>query len=97
MENHKSWNKFMKTHEEEWGKIKRKLGDDYYPDEERKIFRFLGQNLNNVKLVVFGKEPYNKDATGRAFEVANVNGWLDKTKHTSLQNIFKALYYNKTK
>ena len=33
-------------------------------------------------------------ATGRSFEVANVNDWQQKFKQSSLRNILKTIYYN---
>lgn len=70
------------------------------------VFRFLNFNLNNLKCVILGMDPYpstyekdGKDipvATGRAFEVASVNKWSDHYRQTSLAVIFKTLYYYKS-
>ena len=69
------------------------------------VFRFLQCNLNNAKCIILGMDPYsstyiNNDietpvATGRAFEVGNIEKWTDGTKNTSLTNIFKSLMYLK--
>lgn len=69
------------------------------------VFRFMNSNLNNVKCVILGMDPYPstyiKDgqrlpvATGRSFEVANIESFIDKYKQQSLANIFKALCYYK--
>lgn len=72
------------------------------------VFRFLKCDLEKTKCIILGMDPYsttyiNGDklepvATGRAFEVANIEKWTDGTKNVSLTNIFKALInlkYNK--
>ena len=72
----------------------------YYPIEFHEIFRFMQNDVSEIKFVIIGQDPYpttNKegapDATGRAFEVRGAN-WDDKGLNRSLQNILKALYYN---
>lgn len=70
------------------------------------VFRFLNFDLDKLKCIILGMDPYpstytldGKDipvATGRAFEVANVNKWTDHYRQTSLAVIFKTLYYFKT-
>ena len=69
--------------------------------EKEKVFRFLNCNVSNAKCVILGMDPYFTTyvkesktipvATGRAFEVGNIDYWTDKYKQTSLSNIFKAL------
>ena len=80
-------------------------GQNFTPDKD-KVFRFMENDLTNLKAVILGMDPYNstyekngkvlKVATGRAFEVANVENWTDKYKQMSLINIFKAIAYIKT-
>lgn len=77
----------------------------YYPAPEN-VLRFLNNDLNNVKYVIVGMEPYPSSfirdgkeipvATGRSFEVANVESWQQKFKQSSLRNILKTIYYNET-
>lgn len=69
------------------------------------VFRFLNTDLKNIKCVILGMDPYKstyiKDgierpvATGRAFEVENVDRFMDKYKEKSLATIFKSLCYYK--
>ena len=79
-------------------------GKNFTPDND-KVFRFFSCNLDNIKVVILGMDPYNstyikngevhKVATGRAFEVANIENFTDSYRQTSLANIFKALAYIK--
>ena len=72
---------------------------------KKNVFRFMNCNLRNIKCVILGMDPYPSTylyngkelpvATGRAFEVANINKFTDKYKQQSLTNIFKALCYYK--
>lgn len=69
------------------------------------VFRFFNCDLSNAKYIVLGMDPYpstfKKDgktlpvATGRAFEVMNIDRWTDKYRQVSLAMIFKALCYYK--
>lgn len=78
---------------------------DYFPSKEN-IFRFAQTDRSNVKVILVGMEPYpstyEKDgkifpvATGRSFEIANVDDWKQKFKQSSLRNILKTIYYNET-
>ena len=77
---------------------------DICPTKEN-VFRFLNSNFNDIKCIILGMDPYpstyNKNdkifpvATGRAFEVANIDYFTDKYKQVSLANIFKALFVYK--
>ena len=105
---HSSWNDFMTEKiisilniiEE---KIENK---PYYPNKEN-VLRFLNTDLNNIKYIIVGMEPYpsynNIDncpqATGRSFEVSEIlnKDWNYKIKQSSLRNILKSIYYNETK
>lgn len=105
MEYHKSWEKFVKSsvHFSEMLHFVETI-EDICPLKD-KVFRFLNCDLDNVKCIILGMDPYPstyvKDgkilpvATGRAFEVANVDKFTDKYKQQSLSNIFKALCYYK--
>ena len=72
-------------------------GYAYFPKKD-KIMRFLSLDLQNIKCIILGMEPYpswyiNEDgkiegvATGRSFEVKNVKSWQQKFKQASLINI----------
>ena len=77
---------------------------DICPSKE-KVFRFFGCDIDRVKCVILGMDPYPSTyirdgirvpvATGRAFEVDNVETFIDKYKQQSLTNIFKTLCYYK--
>ncbi|WP_005032792.1 hypothetical protein [Holophaga foetida] len=64
------------------------------------VLRFLSTDLNKVKVVILGQDPYpQRDAitrrpiaTGRAFEVNNYDCWLLPTANASLRNFLKNLY-----
>jgi uracil-DNA glycosylase len=106
---HHSWNDFMSDeiisiiHE-----IENEIGieiKDYFPRKEN-VLRFLETDLNNIKVVILGMEPYPSwkvvnnsiipEATGRSFEINSVSNWNEKFKQSSLRNILKAIYYNQT-
>lgn len=105
MKYHKSWEKFINgsAHFNEMQHFV-EITDNICPTKD-KVFRFLECDLNNVKCIVLGMDPYpstyNIDgkilpvATGRAFEVASVDMFTDKYKQQSLSNIFKSLCYYK--
>lgn len=91
--------------EEELEKNNKKDGYKYFPEKEN-VIRFLSLDLSKIKCVIVGMEPYasvytdingmiRPVATGRSFEVANVNDWQQKFKQSSLRNILKTVYYNK--
>lgn len=105
MKYHKSWEKFINSsvHFSEMQHFV-EITDNICPPKD-KVFRFLNCDLDKVKCIILGMDPYpstyNKDgkilpvATGRAFEVANVDKFTDKYKQQSLSNIFKSLCYYK--
>lgn len=105
MKTHKSFEKFVKNSRyiDEMIKFVKETRDICpAPD---KVFRFLENDLSKVKCIILGMDPYPSTyidkgieypvATGRAFEVANIDLWTDKYKQVSLSNIFKALCYLK--
>ena len=106
MEYHKSWEKFINN-----SKYLDKMIDfvsttkNLCPSPD-KVFRFLNCDISKVKYIILGMDPYPSTykingvkevpvATGRSFEVANVENFTDKYKQSSLSNIFKALCYYK--
>ena len=74
-------------------KIESKVGDNINPTYE-KVLRFLELDLNNIKVVILGQDPYPQRgvATGRAFEVDGLNDWSQKFRQVSLKNIIRLLY-----
>lgn len=104
----KSWNNFLTEDVlKELDIIEEKIGTEFFPRKEE-ILRFMSIDLNNLKYIIVGMEPYpssfEKDgiiypeATGRSFEVRNLldKTWSDKFKQSSLRNILKTIYYNET-
>ncbi len=104
----KSWEPFFDdTIIKELDKIKKSIGNDYFPNEDN-ILRFASTNYDNIKCVIVGMEPYPTDyvkdgikypiATGRSFEVSSLSDktWSYKIKQSSLRNILKTIYYNET-
>lgn len=103
-----SWNEFM-TEDilDILNNIEKQIDNcTYYPTKEN-ILRFMDIDLNKVKYIIVGMEPYPSfneadnlpQATGRSFEVSEIIGktWDYKIKQSSLRNILKAIYYNETK
>lgn len=105
----KSWKKFAlkKDVQKEVKKINKKLQGVNYTPSDKKVFRFMNVDLNNVRYIIVGMDPYpgtyidkhNKKrniATGRAFEPANYKSWLTPTRNTSITNLLKAIYKHET-
>lgn len=95
----KSWDNFLKDSiKDNLKEIEPKIANNYTP-ENKNILRFMSIDINNVKVVILGQDPYpqkennNYIATGRAFEVSNLSDWKD-LKNKSLQNILKLLCVN---
>lgn len=104
-----SWKKFAlnKNIQKEIKLINDKLTGEKYSPVDKDIFRFMNIDLNNVKYIIVGMDPYpgvyedefgiiRPIATGRAFEPANYNSWLDSTRNSSINNILKAIYIHET-
>ena len=91
----KSWSKFLEKEDiiDELDKIEKELVYNYTPCDS-KVLRFLTVDLNKVKVIVFGQDPYPQKgvATGRSFEVMGVENWTDLKLNKSLANILKLLY-----
>ncbi|WP_162985715.1 uracil-DNA glycosylase [Virgibacillus halodenitrificans] len=73
--------------------IESKIGHHFTPAPE-KVLRFAEMNLDEVKIIIIGKDPYPQEgvATGKAFEVNGVSSWFDKGLNNSLKNILKAIH-----
>ncbi len=99
---HPSWQNFL-SHEikQDLHEIERKISvllDNNYelltphPD---KVLRFLSMPASEIKVIILGQDPYPQAniATGRAFEVSNLQSWKNPFRNPSLQNIVRAIYY----
>lgn len=91
---HNSWNDFL-TNEivEELNNIEQKIGKNINP-EHSNVLRFLQCDLNNIKVVILGQDPYPEKgrATGRSFEVGDLHSWNDKFRQVSLKNIVRLIH-----
>jgi uracil-DNA glycosylase len=101
---HKSWEGFFSNEIiEELNKIEKEIGNDYFPNTNN-VLRFMSLDLNQIKYIIVGMEPYPSykivndviipEATGRSFEIQSVDNWSQKFKQSSLRNILKTIYYN---
>ena len=66
----------------------------------KRILFFLERPLLSAKIIILGQDPYPQPgaATGRAFEVGNLQSWQNPFRNLSLQNIIRAIvngYFNK--
>lgn len=59
-----------------------------------KVLRFLEMPLPEVRIIILGQDPYPQPgvATGRAFEVGDLESWSQPFKNVSLKNILRAIY-----
>ena len=100
------WNNFFnKEICDELAKIFKQIGDNYYP-YKGSVLRFTNLDLSKIKYVILGMDPYassylenNKKiptATGRSFEVSNLENWNSNFRQSSLKNIVKTIYFNET-
>jgi len=103
----KSWHSFIldKSIQKELTMIENTIKNKTYFPEKDNIFRFMKQDLNNVKYILMGMDPYPQDytlnnttkpvATGRCFEPNHLDDWTDEM-NASLVNILKVIYLNET-
>lgn len=96
---HKSWDGFM-TQEiiDELKSIETKIGTNYVP-EKNNVMKFLQKDLNNIKCIWVGQDPYytmydnNKPvANGAAFWPSDLLSWNQSFSQRSLQNIIRNIY-----
>ena len=93
---HFSWDDFLTVEiKKEILEISDKIGHNINPEPEN-VFKFMEMDLNNLKVVILGQDPYPEKgrATGRCFEVGDLNDWNDKFRQVSLKNIIRLLYKN---
>lgn len=105
MVNNSSWKNFIRISKHYYEMVDFVNKTENICPQKENVFRFLDSDLNSIKCVILGMDPYPstyiKDgkelpvATGRAFEVANIDKFTDKYKQQSLANIFKALCFYK--
>lgn len=96
---HSSWSEFL--NEETINRlrdIESKIGENINPEPEN-VLRFLNNDLNNIKVVILGQDPYPEKgrATGRSFEVGDLHNWNDKFRQVSLKNIIRLIHKNYNK
>lgn len=78
------------------------VGDDTCP-KNGDVLRFFMTDFKNLKCIIVGMDPYPTlykkfgveipVATGRSFEVGNMDSWLQKVPQASVRNILCAVYY----
>lgn len=94
---HRSWEAFLtKDILLELEKIETQLGTNYNPSDEAVILRFLTIDLHEVKVVWLGQDVYPAKgvATGRSFEVGDLDDWLVPFRQTSMKNIIRLVHKN---
>lgn len=93
---HPSWNEFLNEETiNRLAEIDSKIGDNINPEPEN-VLRFLNNDLNSIKVVLLGQDPYPEKgrATGRAFEVGDLHDWNAKFRQVSLKNIIRLIHKN---
>jgi uracil-DNA glycosylase len=91
-----SWHQFLTERViDELKGIENQIVDKTITPKLDNILRYLNMNLNRVKVIILGQDPYPQKniATGRAFEVGNLNNWKSPYKNPSLKNIVRSIYY----
>ncbi len=90
---HSSWKNFLNKNKKLILEIEDKIGDNINPEAEN-VLRFLNQDLSKIKIIILGQDPYPEKgrATGRAFEVGDLNSWNEKFRQVSLKNIIRAIH-----
>ena len=91
---HDSWKEFTTPDiKRELDNIENQIGTDYTPQKD-KILRFLSLDLNTMKVVIVGQDPYKPVgiANGRSFQPSNLINWNDTFRQVSLKNIVRNIY-----
>lgn len=91
-----SWNDFfIPARLNKLVEISSVIGNDFTPSAE-KVLRFCETDLSMIKVIILGQDPYPQPgvATGRSFEVGNIQSWADLKRNASLVNILKLLHKN---
>jgi len=89
----KSWEKFIIENQKKILETEEKIGDNINPEPEN-VLRFLNRDLNKIKVIILGQDPYPEKgrATGRAFEVGDLHFWTEKFRQVSLKNIVRSIH-----
>ncbi len=90
---HDSWEEFLNKNNKLILEIEDKIGDNINPEAEN-VLRFLNQDLYKIKIIILGQDPYPEKgrATGRAFEVGDLQSWNEKFRQVSLKNIVRSIH-----
>lgn len=91
---HPSWDAFLTEDVSKLlSSIETAIGEDYSPIQNN-VLRFLETDFSNIKIVILGQDPYPEKgrATGRAFEVGDLNTWDQPFRQVSLKNIVRLIY-----
>lgn len=91
---HESWKGFLTDNNIRLiDNIERGVGFDYTPDED-KVLRFMQLDLNNIKIIILGQDPYKPRgvANGRAFQPNDLVNWNQPFRQVSIKNIVRAIY-----
>lgn len=91
---HSSWEPFLEPSiREELSQIERNIGDDYTPQKDL-ILRFMRLDLEKMKVVILGQDPYKPAgvANGRAFQPTDLKDWSQPFRQISLKNIVRNIY-----
>lgn len=92
---HPSWKQFLTDEKkEEVAKIFKEIEKDFTPSDPKLVLRFLERDLNKVKVIWLGQDPYPKRgyATGRSFEDGTIKDWGDEGVGKSISNIIRSIY-----
>lgn len=91
---HPSWHTFFAPRKKMLETILKDIEKEPYNPPRRLIFRFAGVDLDRVRVIVLGQDPYPQPgaATGRSFEVAGLSSWQGAIRQSSLRNIVRAIY-----
>ncbi|WP_242247854.1 uracil-DNA glycosylase [Bacillus cereus group sp. BfR-BA-01328] len=92
---HPSWDEFLTNdRKEEVNVIFDEIKQDFTPSDSKLVLRFLERDLNKVKVIWLGQDPYpiKGKASGRAFEDATIKDWTDKGVGTSIKNVIRSIY-----
>ncbi|HFJ9376920.1 TPA: uracil-DNA glycosylase [Bacillus paranthracis] len=92
---HPSWNEFLTNdRKEEVNVIFDEIKQDFTPSDPKLVLRFLERDLNKVKVIWLGQDPYPIEgkASGRAFEDATIKDWTDKGIGRSIKNVIRSIY-----
>lgn len=91
---HNSWDEFLDGDRlTQLEKIEHSIGNNYTPAHD-KILKFLTNDLKALKIIILGQDPYPEEgrATGRAFEVGDLESWSSSFKQISLKNIVRLIH-----